>query len=296
MNAGDEVSHQGCVRVACCQLAPQIGEVKQNRETTRQAIEAAVESGARIVVLPELANSGYVFKSLDEARTLAEAHDGPTLKEWRKQSIEHDIVVVGGFCEHGSGERLFNSAAVIDTDGHVTIYRKIHLWAKENRFFSPGNSRPPVVETSLGRIGVAICYDIEFPEMSRSLALRGADIICIPMNWPRTMPASAGQSMPVTIAMASACLSRVFMAVCDRCGEERGEFFEGTSVIVNERGGLLDGPGDGSTKVLMGDCDLRRARDKRTNDWNDVFGDRRPALYSLSMNRPKRESGSAAAH
>lgn len=287
------MQQQVAVGVACCQLAIAFGERVVNEHLARQAIRAAAAKGASLVVLPELANSGYTFASAEETRELGETPDGPTLRAWRDEAIGHHLVVVGGFCEKTRDGQSFNSAALIDAEGRITLYRKAHLWARETIFFSPGEAPAPIVETHLGRIGLGVCYDLEFPEVARGLALGGADIICFPMNWPRTAPPAGERSMAVTIAMATARLNRVFLAVCDRCGEERDSSFEGTSVIVNESGWLVDGPMPGGVAgMVFGECRLERARDKRVNEWNDVLADRRPELYQCSL----RQSSSPEDH
>ena len=101
-------------------------------------------------------------------------------------------MVVGGFCELGEGGRLFNSAAVVDRSGVLAVYRKLHLWNDESSWFTPGSEPAPVVDTVHGRIGVGVCYDIEFPELTRGLALAGADLVALPTNWPREARAAAG--------------------------------------------------------------------------------------------------------
>src|SRR3954451_10463650 len=116
------------VRVACCQIHPRFGEPDANRATAARAVEAAVERGARIVVLPELAASGYVFRDAGEARALAEPDDGPTIQGWAELCRRHGIVVVGGLCELDVDGPLRNSAALVDPQGVRAIYRKAHLW------------------------------------------------------------------------------------------------------------------------------------------------------------------------
>ena len=270
------------VRVACRQLAPAVGDPEGNRRVTREAVGEAVAAGARLVVLPELATSGYVFESADEARSCAEPPGGPSLQAWAEEAARGDAVVVGGFCELGEDGRLYNSAAVVDGDGLVAVYRKIHLWDREKLFFEPGRECAPVVETRVGRIGVGICYDLNFPEVARGLALAGADIVTLPTNWPYLPRPEGERPMEITVVMATAHLSHVFVAACDRCGDERGEQWTGGSVICDEYGWLLAGPVEGyGPGLLLADCDLARAREKAWNERNDVFGDRRPELYRL---------------
>jgi len=171
------------VVIAVAQLAITIGEPDANRQAAATAVAEAAAAGARLVVLPELCDSGYVFgddaeKAFAEAESLASpADDNATLRQWRDLAAEHDLVIVGGFCELGAGGRLHNSAAVVDASGTRAVYRKAHLWDKEKLVFTPGDEQPPVVDLPIGRVGVMICYDLEFPEWVRLPALAGADLI-----------------------------------------------------------------------------------------------------------------------
>jgi predicted amidohydrolase len=275
------------VRVACQQLAPTVGDPAGNSRLTRDAVAEAVVAGARLVLLPELSTSGYVFESVDEARACAEPADGPALRGWAEEAALGDAVVVGGFCELGEDGKLYNSAAVVDGNGVVAVYRKIHLWDREQLFFEPGSEPAPVVETRVGRIGVCVCYDLNFPEVARGLALGGADIVAVPTNWPRFPRPEGERPIEVALAMATAHLSHVFLAACDRCGPERGVEWTGGSVVCDEWGWILAGPLEGFGRgLLLADCDLDRARDKAWNERNDAFGDRRPELYGSGETAP----------
>ncbi|MGH2994816.1 MAG: nitrilase-related carbon-nitrogen hydrolase [Gaiellaceae bacterium] len=275
------------VRVACQQLAPTVGDLEGNRELTREAVREAVAAGAKLVVLPELSTSGYVFESAEEARACAEPPDGPALRGWAEEAARGDAVVIGGFCELGENGLLHNSAAVVDTSGTVAVYRKIHLWDREQLFFEPGRECAPVVETRVGRVGMCVCYDLNFPEVARGLALAGADVVTVPTNWPLFPRPDGERPIEVALAMATAHLSHVFVAACDRCGPERGVEWTGGSVICDEWGWPLAGPVDGyGPGLLVADCDLARARDKAWSKRNDVLGDRRPELYRLDESAP----------
>jgi predicted amidohydrolase len=275
------------VRVACQQLAPTVGDLNGNRALTREAVREAVAAGAKVVVLPELATSGYVFESAEEARACAEPADGPSLRGWADEAARGDAVVVGGFCELGEDGLLYNSAAVVDGSGAVAVYRKIHLWDREQLFFEPGRECAPVVETRVGRLGMCVCYDLNFPEVARGLALAGADLVTVPTNWPLYPRPEGKRPIEVSLAMVTAHVSHVFVAACDRCGSERGVEWTGGSVICDEFGWPLAGPVDGyGAGLLVADCELARARDKAWNERNDVLGDRRPELYRLGESAP----------
>jgi 5-aminopentanamidase len=263
--------------VACAQLAPTVGDLAGNRERAREAVRTAASAGADLVVLPELCTSGYVFESAEEARSTA-LEPAEVAADWGG----FGAIVVGGFAELADDGTLFNSAAVVAPGGELlAVYRKTHLWDRESLFFEPGPEFPPVLETELGRLGVCVCYDLSFPEVSRGLALAGADLIAIPTNFPREEQAAPnGLPVEVAITIATAHLSRVFIAVCDRTGHERGVDWVGATAIADERGRVLAGPVRDRVETIAADCDLARARDKSWNERNDAFADRRPELYS----------------
>jgi predicted amidohydrolase len=267
--------------VACCQLAPRIGETDANRAATLDAIAAAAARGAQVVVLPELAVSGYVFADIDEARSLAEPLDGPTVQAWSALAREHGLVIVGGVCEGSDGGELRNTAVLIDGDGLRAAYRKVHLWDREADVFVPGTEAPPAVDTAHGRIGVVVCYDLEFPEWIRIAALAGVELLCAPVNWPSTPHPSGERAGEVVRVQADASTNRIFIAACDRAGRERGVDWVGGSVIVSPDGFPLAGPARADEVItLLAGCNLAQARDKRNGEHNDVLADRRPELYS----------------
>lgn len=272
------------VRVASCQLRTEVEHPDQSAARTRAAIAQAIASGAQIVVVPELSNSGYVFHSPEEARAAAVPADAALLAGWAEEAAKGDAVIVGGFCELGADGLLYNSSALVDRDGVRAVYRKLHLWGQENRWFTPGERAAPVVATRHGRIGLAVCYDIEFPELTRGLGLEGADLIALPANWPHDETPPDGRPILHSLAAITAYFNKVFVAVCDRFGTERGVEFEGGSVIAGPDGSLLAGPAeDRGAITLYADCDLEQARDKRTSPRNDAFADRRADRYAKSL-------------
>jgi predicted amidohydrolase len=243
-------------------------------------IGRAVAAGAEVVVLPELAASGYVFADAAEARQRAESGTGPTMDLYVQLSATHQIMVIGGWCEESGNEQPYNSAALVDRGALLANYRKTHLWGREKLIFSPGKWRPPVVNTRLGAIGVLICYDLEFPELVGEMARRGAQLIAAPSNWPAEVPVPLGER-PVEVikAQAAAAVNRTAIAVADRCGPERGVAWTGASLVCGPDGYLLAGPAVGEPVLLWADVDLTAALDKRLGPHNDALADRRPELY-----------------
>jgi predicted amidohydrolase len=272
------------VVVAVAQLALTVGELDANRQAARMAVAQSAAAGARLVVLPELSDSGYVFADAAEARSLASpAASGGTLREWRSLAARHNLAIAGGFCELGPDGRLYNSAAIVDASGTRAVYRKAHLWDTEKKIFTPGDDAPPVVDLPFGNVGLMICYDLEFPEWVRLAALSGADLIAAPVNWPASAspPPPGERSGEVVSAQAAAWSNGVFIAVADRCKAERGVDWVGGSVIVQRGGYPAAGPVCADRPaVLTAAIELRLARDKRNSELNDLFADRRPDLYA----------------
>lgn len=265
-------------RVTCCQIPLAIGDTPGNRTTARTAIEEAARDGAQIVVLPELASSGYLFADRAELVSLAESRDGPTITEWANLAASFDLTIVGGFPE-AAGERVYNSAVVVDPSGVRGVYRKAHLWDSENAVFDRAEDLPLLVDTAHGRIGVMICYDVEFPEWVRAVALAGADLLCAPVNWP-LLPRPDGERPTEQVrALAGAGMNRLAIAVCDRVGVERGQDWIGGSLIIDADGYPMAVAQYGEPGSVTADVDLAQSRVKRFNANNDVHGDRRTDLY-----------------
>jgi len=176
------------------------------------------------------------------------------------------------------GDSLRNAAVLVGPDGLVGVYRKTHLpFLGVDRFVVPGDELP-VWETPLGRIGVEICYDLRFPEVTRTLALKGADIVCHPTNFPM---AARVQTEVVTTARAAE--NRVYLLTANRCGQERWAEFCGRSQIVDPYGVRLAETDVAGEALLVADVDLEQARDKDYVIPGEyelyLFGHRRPELY-----------------
>jgi len=253
-----------------------------NVERSLQLIDKAVEKGANLVVLPELCNTGYMFASREEAFAIAEEIPaGPTVAAWIACAARHRLHLVAGICER-AGASLYNSAVVIGPDGFVGTFRKVHLWNEEALYFEPGDLGFPVFQTPIGRIGVAICYDGWFPETFRLCALQGADIVCVPTNWvPIPGQAEGRQAMANILAMGAAHSNSMFIACADRVGTERGQPFEGQSLIVSYTGWPVAGPASrDSEEIVLAEINLSEARRMRNwNAFNQVLRDRRTDVY-----------------
>jgi len=268
--------------IACIQMEPRVGAKRDNVARSIRHIESAAKNGASLVVLPELANSGYVFADRDEAFSLAEElPNGETTRIFTEAAQRLGIHIVAGIAER-AGERLYNSAIFTGPSGAIGVYRKLHLWGDEKRFFEPGDLGVPVFDTPLGRIAIAICYDGWFPETYRLAATQGADLVCVPTNWV-PMPAQPDDrpAMATTLAMAAAHSNGLAIACANRIGIERGQPFIGQSLIVGGDGWPLAGPASSDQEELLyASIDLKRTRAQRTlSASNHVQRDRRVDVY-----------------
>lgn len=215
-----------------------------------------------------------------EVEAVAETVDGPTLRGWHTLANRHGLVIVGGFVEADTNGSCHNSAALVDRSGVRAVYRKAHLWDRESAWFRPGSGRPPVVQTDFGKLGVLVCYDLEFPEWVRLAALDGAEILCAPVNWPLFPRPEGERPTEVVKVQADASVNRIYVAACDRAGSERGTEWLGGSVIVDPDGFPLTELRLGLNTMVTATVDPREAAVKAITPQNDVFSDRRPELYA----------------
>jgi predicted amidohydrolase len=264
------------VRIACCQIDPSIGDLATNAEVIEAQIHEAVGVGADVVVLPELATSGYMFADAEEAQAAALTPADPVFSKW--SAAAGDSIVIGGFCELGDDARLYNSAVMVDADGVIATYRKTHLWDREKLIFTPGDALPPVVKTKHGAIAVMVCYDLEFGEVTRRVALDRAELITAPVNWPLFPRPEGERPGEVITAMSTARTNKVAIACCDRAGVERGQPWTEGSAIIDPDGWVVASAGPG-TAMAVADVDLAATHDKKLTEHVDLLADRRVDLY-----------------
>ena len=271
------------VGVAVAQYGPMSESHQQNLNMSINALSACADKGAQLVVLPELCTTQYILPNLDNYHRFAEDLDGLSLTAWVRAAAGLDLHIVSGFVERVDGH-LFNSAVLITPHGLKGIYRKSHLWEHEHDVFTPGDTGFMVWDTDLGRIGILICFDLRFPESARALALRGAEIICVPTGWNTLInrdPFDAhGYLQGTYLSMAHANANRVALACANRVGHEGIHQFMGKSIIVDATGTLVSGPAEATGEsFLVSEIVPANSRNKRYGKQSDLFGDRRPDLY-----------------
>ncbi|MEJ5865197.1 nitrilase family protein [Pseudomonas farsensis] len=278
------------VRIAVIQYDPQVGleQCQNNLCKSLALVRQAAGEGANLIVLPELANTGYTFESRAEAYAHAETLDGGrSLKAWEELARELQVYLVAGFAER-DGLKLYDSAVLLGPDGLLGHYRKAHLWNQEKLWFTPGDLGFPVFETPIGRIGLLICWDIWFPEVPRLMATQGADIICSLNNWVWTPPPlfdADGRCMASYLTMTAAHTNNLYIAAANRIGHERGGRFLGCSLIAGTNGWPIGEVASAEEPcILYADVDLSAARSAPIwNTLNDLPRDRRTDLYDATL-------------
>ena len=261
-------------KVGCCQFHPQLLDVKGNLEKMEVLLKG-VE--ADLVVLPELAASGYVFNTKEEVESVAEdGMSGPSAILFKKLSRANNTTYVLGYCET-AGDRLYNSVMMVNPNGEVFNYRKTHLFYEEKFWFQPGDTGFNVFEAKDGvKVGLMLCYDWVFPESARTLALKGSQVIAHPSNLvlPWCQQAMLTRSLE----------NHVFSITANRIGLEKNGnkelCFTGESQVASTKGDLLHRMGKEEEGVFIIEIDPDLAFDKAITEHNHVFNDRNPGLYS----------------
>jgi 5-aminopentanamidase len=268
-------------KIAVAQMGSLLGDVTGNLAKVATWIKVAAENEISLIVFPECILSGYVFRDRKELEASSVRADGPEMAAIEGWCKTYNSIVVVGYCELAR-DGIFNSAAVIGPEGTIGTHRKRHLpFLGADRFTDePSGTEPPIFDTSIGRIGVAICYEIRFPEVFRTLALAGADIIALPTNWPEQSDILATHFTRVRAAE-----NFVYVLAANRHDSERDVRFLGASQIVDPTGRVC-AHAERNEGLASAVFKPELARNKRivfregefeVSPWDD----RRPATYRL---------------
>ena len=257
------------IKAGFIQFQPILGEPETNISKLTALLEQASE--ADLVVIPELANSGYNFESKKQAYELAEEITKSVFVDFLiAEARKNNLFIVSGVNESDKG-KLYNSSVLIGPKGLIGKYRKMHLFLNEFDFFERGNLGMPVFDIGFCKIGMLICFDWIFPEVWRILALKGAEIICHPSNL--VLP-YAQQAVPV-----HGMINRTFNITANRYGTERDVTFSGKSIISDPFGKTLITASPAKDDVLIVEMDLSLARNKMVTSRNHTINDRLPEEY-----------------
>jgi predicted amidohydrolase len=261
------------------QFSPLFGRKEENIERVINSLRGAK---ADLLVLPELFSTGYLFFNEEELRRSAETiPDGPTVSKFLELAKKKNTNFVLGIAERAD-DKLFNSSVLLTPKGDCFVYRKLHLFDREKKFFNPGDKKLEVFDIGEAKIGMMICFDWIFPEVARSLALKGADIICHPSNL--ILPYCQD-------AMVTRCIeNRIFAITSNRTGTEKiGDpaeggrrvelTFTGNSQTVDPKGRILAKANAFEEKLSVIEMDPSLAKDKKVTANNHIFEDRRREFY-----------------
>ncbi len=265
------------MRVGCLQLDVRGDDPRGNLERVEGGLREGAELGLELCVLPEMWPTSFC------------AGAGEAQLDWSERAVERALtlsaelalVVVGTAYSPGAeGRAPFNRLHVLDRGRRAGSYDKLHLFSPtaEPQNFSAGDAPPRAIDTSVGRIAGVVCYDLRFPEPTRAAFRDGAELLCVPAQWPRSRAAHWDALVP-----GRAVEGLWYVAACNRSGRDRvGRRgleldFPGNSIVASPDGEVL-ARGTGEAGWVVSDCDLARVRELRRRV--PVEGDERAALYS----------------
>jgi predicted amidohydrolase len=267
------------VKIAAVQMDPKIMKIEDNLNKIIMNIKMSAQNGAALVVFPECALTGYMYASREEAFPYTETIPGPSIEKMAGICKEYRVFTVVGMLEKAK-DKCYNTAALIGPQGLIGRYRKVHLpYLGIDRYLDRGDEPYTVYPTSIGNLGLFICYDVNFPESARSMVLQGADILVLPTNWPE-----GRQKVPKYVIITRAFENKAHIVACDRVGKERGAGFLGLSKIVNAWGDTLAEAGNIAEETIYAQVSLADSREKhvviKAGEFEyDYIHDRKPELY-----------------
>lgn len=228
-------------QAAAVQFDVILGDIDLNLSYAIPEIYRLINNGVRLIVLPEMWSTGYAWRKLGKL-----AERTPEIIRELQRGSEKSVII--GSMPEKDGDCLYNTAYVIDCGKLIGKYRKTHLFTpmKEDYFLKSGES-PLLCSTSVGKIGVLICYDVRFPELARRLTLDGAKMLAVPAEWPHPR-----LDHWKTILKARAIENQLFVIAANRCGRQKSVRFCGNSMMVNPWGEVIGEAGEDQTTVTAG--------------------------------------------
>lgn len=275
-------------RAAVVQTLAALGDLDINIGLLRRYTEEAVRQGARLVVFPECMNTGYLFDSAEHCAELAETVDGRFVQAMADLCREHNIFIASGFTEMNEEKnKIFNTGLLLDPKGDIIVhYHKQFLATHDQNWFELGENGCPVVDTELGRIGLLICFDGRIPEITRNLALQGAEVIVDMANF--FAMDQADMWVP-----ARAYENGVWFVAATKAGVERSIYYPGGSMIVAPGGEVVAKIPYDTHGVVTAEIDTSKAQNKSWHHEGNRMLDRRPDLYGI-IGKPVSETPLAA--
>jgi len=257
------------IKIALAQLELELGKPEKNLTAAKDAVVQAVREGSDLMLLPELWASGY---DLENAPKYASSLSEGWFSVMRELALEHGIALGGSMIEQ-EGKDYFNTFLLVDQRGEqLGYYRKAHLFdlIEEKTYFSPGKQLS-LIETQWGMLGLALCYDLRFPELFRAYALKGAEIILLVAEWPRSRIGHWD-----VLLQARAIENQCFIAAVNKVGLSKEQQMGGNSLVINPMGEILV-KGNAAPGVFLAEIESKETAKARK--WMPVLTDRNPAVY-----------------
>lgn len=258
------------LKISLGQMDVALGAPDENLEKARLLAAEAARRGSDFLVLPELWSTGY---DLEKAADYAAPTDAGIFAEMAAIADRHNLYLLGSCLSRQGDDRFGNTAVLFDRDGQpLGEYSKIHLFRlMDEEKYLTGGDRLTLVDTPWGKMGLAICYDLRFPEIFRAYALDGAGVIFLPSEWPHPRLEHWR-----TLLRARAIENQLYLVACNRVGTSKGTEFFGHSCIVEPWGKTVVEGGE-QEMLLTAEIDVGRVDEVRASI--PVFADRRPELY-----------------
>jgi predicted amidohydrolase len=272
-------------KFAVVQMESAAGELEANFGRTAEHLAKSADQGAQVVVFPEVALTGYDLTP-ELAAEVADSIPGKWTDRMAEQCARLGVLACFGLVERADDGLLYNAAALVGSEGLIGSYRKIHLpFMGADRHLTPGDGLSGPFETPHGRLGIQICFDLRFPETTRALALRGAQVVLVPTALP-----VAATIFPEVYNRARSAENRIYIVSANHIGQEGGANYLGRSQISAPDGAVLAEAGPNEETILCAEVDLAEADRKklvlRPGEYElDLFGGRRPELYGDLIDR-----------
>lgn len=261
------------MRIACLQMDMLLAKPEENFSHAQELAERAMENKPDVLVLPETWNTGFFPR--ENLRALCDRDGARTKRVFGALAARHGVNIVAGSVSNARGGRVYNTAMVFDRAGEcVASYDKTHLFSPmgEDGFYTPGDRLCTFMLDGV-KCGLIICYDVRFPELTRSLTVPGLDMLFMVSQWPKARTFHLR-----SLTTARAIENQMFLVCCNSCGAAGETVYGGNSAVIDPWGETVALAGE-KEEILTADCDLRILTDIRGSI--PVFRDRRPELYEI---------------
>ncbi|MGX1500031.1 putative amidohydrolase [Labrenzia sp. MBR-25] len=246
------------MRIAVAQIDAALTTLEDRKAALVAAVEDAANRGSELTLLPELALTGYGAGADIQAK--ADGPDGAEVHWLKELAARTNCALVAGLALK-QGKEVFNSALFAAPDGQCVFYNKIHLYGDyEKALFSRGRARPPIIQYRDLKLGLLVCFDVEFPERVRDLATRGADAVLVPTALPES---DGGAFIAQNVVPVRAFENQLFLAYANHCGVDERFTYQGQSCIAAPDGSLLAQASSKQSGLILADIDTEAFADCR---------------------------------